>query len=192
MSTLHINSSAQMLNSNTREIGQYLADALKAPVTHRDLALNPLPAISSEDLIGVQTTSDVERPSLKQHLTLSDELIAELKQADTLIIGAPMYNFGIPVVLKQWIDYIARAGQTFRYTENGPVGLSEVKQAYVVIASGGTPVGSPMDNVSSYLKTVLGFIGVETIHIIDAAGSKGTTDKVISEAKAQIDSIISA
>ena len=151
-----------------------------------------MPQITAEDLIDLHSGSNVDRTSLKEHLNLSENLITELKTSDALVIGVPMYNFGVPVVLKQWIDYIARAGQTFKYTEKGPVGLSGVKQAYVVIASGGTPVGSPMDHVSPYLKTVLGFIGVETVHIIDAAGSKGATEKVIAEAKAQVDEIFSA
>ena len=191
MSTLHINSSAQMLNSNTREIGQYLADALKAPVTHRDLALNPLPAISSEDLIGVQTTSEVERPSLKQHLTLSDELISELKQADTLIIGAPMYNFGIPANLKQWIDAICRVGVSFQYSNEGPKGLLNIERAYIVTATGGTPVGSDMDFVSGYLQHVLQFVGTKEVHHIDAGGLKGTQHAIIQQAKQQIDNILS-
>lgn len=198
MTILHIDASANIETSNSRAISDYIVEKIIASglssdtIIRRDLAKQLLPQINAEDLIDLHSSSQSDRASLKAHFELSESLIIELKSSDTLVIGVPMYNFGVPVVLKQWIDYIARAGQTFKYTDKGPVGLSGVKQAYVVIASGGTPVGSSMDHLSPYLKTVLGFIGVETVHIIDAAGSKGATEKVIAEAKAQVDEIISA
>ena len=198
MTILHIDSSANTESSNSRVISDYLVEKLidsglsSDTIIRRDLAKQLLPQINAEDLIALHSSAESDRPSLKMHFDLSHDLITELKASDTLVIGVPMYNFGVPVVLKQWIDYIARAGQTFKYTDKGPVGLSGVKQAYVVIASGGTPIGSAMDHISPYLKTVLGFIGVETIHIIDASGSKGDKSKVIAEAKAQVDQIFSA
>lgn len=197
MTILHIDTSANFDSSNSRTISDYIVEKLidtglsSDTVIRRDIAKQLLPQISAQDLVDLHSSSESDRPSLKAHFDLSQDLITELKTSDTLVIGVPMYNFGVPVVLKQWIDYIARAGQTFKYTEQGPVGLSGVKQAYVVIASGGTPVGSPMDHISPYMKTVLGFIGVEAVHIIDAAGSKGATEKVIAEAKAQVDQIFS-
>ena len=114
-------------HSNTRIIGQYLVDTLAEPVVSRDLAQQPLPPISAEDLIAVHGSLDSERASLQTQLALSETLIDELKNADTLVIGAPMYNFGIPASLKQWIDAICRAGVSFKYTEQGPVGLLGVK-----------------------------------------------------------------
>tara|TARA_R110001592_G_scaffold61017_1_gene185821 strand:- start:3944 stop:4540 length:597 start_codon:yes stop_codon:yes gene_type:complete len=198
MTILHIDTSANMETSNTRVISDYIVEKLIASglttgtIIRRDLAKQLLPQITAADLLDLHSSSETDRASLKEHVELSENLITELKSSDTLVIGVPMYNFGVPVVLKQWIDYIARAGQTFKYTEKGPIGLSGVKQAFVVIASGGTPVASPMDHVSPYLKTVLKFIGVETVHIIDAAGSKGATEKVIAEAKAQVEEIFSA
>jgi FMN-dependent NADH-azoreductase len=198
MTILHIDTSASLESSNSRVLSDYIVEKIISTglssdtIIRRDLAKQLLPQISAQDLIALHGSAESDRASLKEHIVLSENLITELKSSDTLVIGVPMYNFGVPVVLKQWIDYIARAGQTFKYTEQGPVGLSGVKQAYVVIASGGTPVGSPMDHVSPYLKTVLAFIGVETVHIIDAAGSKGATEKVIAEAKAQVDEIFSA
>ena len=198
MTILHIDCSANVDSSNSRAISDYIVEKIidtglsSDTIIRRDIAKQLLPQISAQDLIDLHASNDVDRPSLKAHFDLSQDLITELKTSDTLVIGIPMYNFGVPVSLKQWIDYIARAGQTFRYTEQGPVGLSGVKQAYVVIASGGTPLGSPMDHISPYIKTILSFIGVESVHIIDAAGSKGDTQKVIAEAKAQVNEIFSA
>jgi len=198
MTILHIDSSASLEASNTRAISGYIVEKTletglsSDTIIRRDLAKQLLPQISAEDLIDLHSSSLSDRESLKGHFELSENLITELKSSDVLVIGVPMYNFGVPVVLKQWVDYISRAGQTFKYTEQGPIGLSGVKQAYVVIASGGAAVGSPMDHVSPYLKTVLSFIGVETVHIVDAAGSKGETEKVIAEAKAQVDGLFAA
>jgi FMN-dependent NADH-azoreductase len=198
MTILHIDASASLETANSRAISEYIVEKViesglsSDTVIRRDLAKQLLPQIDAQDLIALHASNELNRASLKAHFELSEHLITELKSSDTLVIGVPMYNFGVPVVLKQWIDYIARAGQTFKYTEAGPVGLSGVKQAYVVIASGGTPIGSPMDHLSSYLKTILSFIGVETIHIIDAAGTKGATDKVIAKAKEQVDELLSA
>lgn len=195
MTVLHINSSARLENSNTRIIGQYLVDALVEgsgeDVVSRDFAQHPLPPISAKDLIGVQSSSDSQRASLKTHLAVSDQLIDELNNADTLVIGAPMYNFGIPASLKQWIDAICRADISFKYTEQGPQGLLEVKRAIIITASGGTPVGSEMDFVSPYLEQICGFIGINEVFHIDASGSKGTPEQVIAEGRKQVDELVS-
>lgn len=192
MSVLHINSSARLNNSNTRIIGQYLVDALGEPVVGRDLAQQPLPFISAEDLLGVHGSSDSERVTLQTQLALSDTLIDELKDAETLVIGAPMYNFGIPASLKQWIDAICRAGVSFKYTEQGPVGLLGVKRAFIITATGGTPVGSDMDFASRYLEHISRFLGITEIYHIDASGSKGTPEQVIAQGKKQVDEITSS
>ena len=198
MTILHIDTSANLESSNSRILSQYIVDKLTrnsadgTNILRRDLAKDILPQINAEDLVDLHASKHSGSASLAAHLELSDALIEELKSAQTLVIGLPLYNFGVPVVFKQWIDYVARAGQTFRYTEQGPVGLSGVKNAYVVIASGGTPVGSPMDHLSGYMQTVLRFIGVENVHIIDASGSKGATDKVIEQAKVQVETLLAA
>ncbi|MFT4519347.1 MAG: FMN-dependent NADH-azoreductase [Halioglobus sp.] len=190
MSTLHINSSARLSNSNTRIIGQYLVDALGEPVVSRDLALQPLPPISAEDLIAVHGSSDSQRASLQPQLALSEQLIEELRSAETLVLGAPMYNFGIPASLKQWIDAVCRAGVSFKYTEQGPVGLLGVKRAFIVTATGGTHIGSEMDFSSRYLEHICGFIGISEIFHIDASGSKGTPEQVIAKGKQQVDALV--
>jgi FMN-dependent NADH-azoreductase len=100
---------------------------------------------------------EAERAALAE----SDALVAELKAADVLVIGVPIYNFGIPAALKAWVDLVARARVTFRYTEQGPVGLLTGKRAYLAVASGGTPVGSAIDFATGYLRHVLGFLGID-------------------------------
>lgn len=191
---LRIDSSARAQESNSRKVADYLTNQLKALegelLSHRDLAVSPLPMMSSEDLIDLHASNNVDRASLKQHEKLSDQLIFELKQADTLVISVPLYNFGVPVILKQWIDYIARAGKTFRYTSDGPEGLSGIDNAYIIAASGGTPIGSDWDHATAHLKTVLNFIGVKNIHVVDASGSKRNPEEVIENGKRQVDDLL--
>jgi FMN-dependent NADH-azoreductase len=191
MTVLHIDSSARLSNSNTRIIGQYLVDTLGEPVISRDLAQQPLPPISAQDLVAVHGSSDNQRASLQAQLTLSEQLIDELKSADTLVLAAPMYNFGIPASLKQWIDAICRAGVSFKYTEQGPVGLLGIKRAFIITATGGTPLGSEMDFSSRYLEHICRFLGISEVFHIDASGSKGTPEQVIAQGKQQVDALIS-
>jgi FMN-dependent NADH-azoreductase len=192
MTVLKIDASARQGDSNSRQLGQYLAEQLAGSLIQRDVTRHPLPAISAEDLIDLHAGNNVDRNSLQQHLALSEQLIDELQQADTLIIATPMYNFGIPATLKQWIDYICRAGQTFKYTENGPVGLSGIKRAFIITATGGTPVGNEVDFVSGYLAQIARFIGVEEIIQIEASGSKRDPQQIIDDGKRQIDAVLVA
>jgi FMN-dependent NADH-azoreductase len=113
-------------------------------------------------------------------LAESDALVAELAAADLLVIGVPIYNFGVPAALKAWVDMVARARLTFRYTENGPEGLLRGKRAYLVVASGGTAVGSEIDFATGYLRHVLGFLGIEDVQIIaaDRGSLRGERDAV--------------
>ena len=192
MSVLHINSSARLVNSNTRLIGDYLVNALQQPVVTRDLVQQPLPSVSAQDLIAVHGSFDDERASYQSQLALSNQLIEELRNAETLVIGAPMYNFGIAASLKQWIDAICRAGVSFKYTQEGPVGLLGVKRAFVITATGGTPVGSNMDFASGYLEHICRFLGIQDVAHIDASGSKGTPEQVITTGKQQVDTFLAA
>ncbi len=105
-------------------------------------------------------------------LAASDVLVAELEAADVIVIGAPIYNFNIPAVLKAWIDKVVRARVTFRYGENGSEGLLKDKKAYVVMASGGVPMGSAMDFALPYLRYILGFVGIHDVEFISAAEVK--------------------
>lgn len=191
MSILQINSSARLDGSNTRILSQYLVESLDQQVVSRDLARQPLPPISAVDLIDVHGSAEHSGSSFQQQLALSNSLINELREADTLVLGAPLYNFTIPVTLKQWVDAICRAGVSFKYTEKGPVGLLGVQRVYIITASGGTPVGSEMDFGSRYLEHICRFIGIREIAHIDASGSKGSAEQVIAQGKQQIDELLS-
>jgi FMN-dependent NADH-azoreductase len=169
---LKIDSSALTDNSVTRKLGSELLETLQnkypqAVVLERDVSKG-LPFVD-ETWVGANfTPADQRSPEQRSRLELSDQLVDELRSADIVIIASPMYNFGIPASLKAYIDLIARAGETFRYTDNGPVGLLDDKQAFLVVASGGTPFGGAMDFVSSYLKHVLGFIGLNDVELVTA------------------------
>ncbi|PLW69592.1 FMN-dependent NADH-azoreductase [Pseudohalioglobus lutimaris] len=190
MTVLKIDSSARLEGANSRIITDYLVRKLGQPVIERDLVKNPLPPMSPQDMLGVHGTHDDQRPSLLRHLALSEELIAELQQADTLVVGVPMYNFSVPTHLKQWIDYVCRPGVSFRYTENGPEGLVAVKRAFIVTASGGTQIGNDMDFASRYMEHICRFLGVDDVIHIDASGSKGSPELVIAGARQQIDAVL--
>lgn len=190
MSVLQIESSARVQDSNTRTLTQYIVERIAQPVVQRDLAQQPLPSISAEDFLDVYAGTQNDRPSLQQHRALSDQLIAELMAADTLVVGVAMYNFGIPAVLKQWVDYVCRSGITFKYGATGPVGLTGIKRAFIVTASGGTPIGADADYASGHIAQICRFIGVEEIIHVHASGSKGAPEQVIAQAKQQIDNAL--
>ncbi len=190
MSILRIDSSARMEGGNSRIITDFLVQQLGQPVVERDLVKNPLPPMSPQDLVGVHGSHEDGRASLQRHLAISNELIAELQQADTLVLGVAMYNFSVPAYLKQWIDYVCRAGVSFRYTENGPEGLTGVERAFIVTASGGTPVGGDWDFASRYVEHICRFLGVRDVVHIDASGSKGAPEVVIEAARRQIDALL--
>ncbi|WP_299473423.1 NAD(P)H-dependent oxidoreductase [uncultured Roseibium sp.] len=169
---LHINASARKNNSVTRELTDTLVKNLvekdqETKVLNRDVSQG-IPFLD-EDWVGANFTDPADRSAEQRlKLSLSDTLVNELKSADTIVIGTPIYNFSVPAALKAWIDQIARARETFKYTENGPVGLLEGKKAFVVVASGGTKVGSEIDFAATYLKHVLGFVGINDVSIIAA------------------------
>lgn len=164
-------------------------------ITVRDLAANPIPVLDGE-LVGALRPSDAPlTPRQQEALALSDELIAELKAHDVIVIAAPMYNFNISTQLKNYFDLVARAGVTFRYTENGPEGLVTGKKAIVITSRGGIHKDGPTDLVTPYLSTFLGFIGITDVKFVFAEGiayGPEMAAKVQSDAKAAIDSIVSA
>ncbi len=165
---LQLDSSGQ-IDSKTRRSGQAWVNQIKQMddhVTQKDLT--QLPLIDGHWMQANFTPEDERTPEQQKTLALSDHLIAELEQADVLVIGAPVYNFGIPVALKAWIDLVARARKTFRYTTDGPEGLLKNKKVYVMYASGGTPMGSAYEFVTPYLKQALGFLGLTDIEFIDS------------------------
>ncbi|MFY1708670.1 FMN-dependent NADH-azoreductase [Tritonibacter scottomollicae] len=165
---LHIDSSARLSGSVSRDLTAQVVERLGAKeVIRRDLA-TPLPLLD-EAWIGANfTPADQRSDDQKATLALSDALVAELERVDTVVIGAPVYNFTVPTTLKAWIDLVARVGKTFQYTEAGPEGLLKGKRAIVVIASGGTEAGSDIDYASRYLQHMLGFIGITDIELVAA------------------------
>jgi len=191
---LRIDSSGRSTGSNSRALADHVIAKLQAenPVAEivtRDVSTG-IPFVT-EDWINanftpVDTRSDVQRAALAQ----SDALVAELEAADIIVIGAPIYNFGIPATLKAWIDMIARVGKTFKYTDSGPLGLLEGKKAYVVMASGGTEVGSDIDFASGYLKHVLGFIGIHDVEVFAADQLMMHGDEKLAAAKTAIDAAV--
>ncbi|KUF09448.1 FMN-dependent NADH-azoreductase [Pseudoponticoccus marisrubri] len=163
---LRIDASARTEGSTTRQIADRVAERL-APetVVTRDLSQG-LPMIDS-DWIAANFTEAADRTEAQRaKLALSDELIAELQAADTILIAVPIYNFGVPSALKAWIDMIARARVTFRYTEAGPEGLLTGKRAILAVASGGTEVDSAIDFATPYLRHVLGFVGITDVQVV--------------------------
>ena len=153
----------------------------------RDLNQN-MAFISESSLAAVGTPIDerTEEQAKNQTAHLADILIKELQDADTIIIGAPVYNFGPPASLKAWADLVARAGTTFRYGENGPEGILEGKKAYIIAVSGGTTIGGDSDFMSGWLKFFLGFIGISDVEIIIADGIFGQDGEQKVEAAKQI------
>lgn len=165
---LRVDASARTAGSSSRSLTDALIERL-APdnIVSRDLT-GVLPFVT-EDWVGANFTDESERTEAqKEELALSDSLVDELFAADTLVIGTPIYNFAVPAALKAWIDLIARARKTFHYTANGPEGLLTGKKAYILIASGGTEIGSEIDFASGYLRHVLSFIGIDDVTIIAA------------------------
>ncbi|MDS1839166.1 FMN-dependent NADH-azoreductase [Vibrio vulnificus] len=136
-------------------------------VVVRDLAEQPLPVLDFQVATALRASGDLSEAQ-QAIVDLSDQLIAEIKHADTLIIAAPMYNFTVPTQLKNWIDLIARAGVTFTYTEQGPKGLIEGKKAVVVTTRGGIHKDAASDIITPYLKTVLGFVGITEVEFVYA------------------------
>ena len=163
--TLLVESSARHETSRTRSAAAALAAQLGGEVTTRDLD-SALPQIKENWVFANFTGKDDRSDAQKDDLALSDSLVQELQDADDIVIGVPIYNFNIPAALKLWIDQVARVGETFSYTENGPVGLLEGKKVHVVMASGGVPLGSDMDYATPYLKFVLAFMGLTDVTFV--------------------------
>lgn len=183
---LRVDSSARSDSSISRKLVSDLVQRLEdadTTVTNRNVA-EGLPFVTENWVNANFTNPDDRTDDQKTTLAFSDSLVAELQVADTLIIGLPIYNFGVPATLKAWIDMVARAQLTFRYTAEGPEGLLTGKKAYVVVSSGGTELGSDIDFATVYLRQALKFIGITDVTFIDA--TRGDTEG----AEAEITSIV--
>jgi FMN-dependent NADH-azoreductase len=174
-SVLVLNSSASGPDSVSRQLVASTVEQLRAKnpslqVVERDLDANPVPHLNVETTAALRAGQTATAAQVEAR-AFSDALIAELKAADTVVIGAPMYNFGIPSTLKTWFDYVLRAGLTFKYSEAGPEGLVTGKRAVVVLSRGGLYSSGPaqaMDSQEPHLRTLLGFMGITDVTVIRA------------------------
>jgi FMN-dependent NADH-azoreductase len=165
MKILHLDSSALRDRSTTRLLTAAAVERVRAvlpeaSVVYRDVDATPLPHLLGAHLAGADAAAAGE----------SERVLAEFLEADVVVLGAPMYNFGIPSTLKAWIDRIAVAGRTFRYTADGPQGLAGGKHVIIATAAGGMHAGQPTDFVEPYLRQVFGFLGIDNITVVRADG----------------------
>ena len=198
MNILQINGSARSEGANSTRVANDIVARLSAAnpqanVVLRDLARNPAPVVDEAALGALFTPAEQRTPEQAARVAVSDALIAEVQAADVIVIGVPMYNFSISAQLKNWIDAIARAGVTFRYTENGPEGLLKGKKVFIAFARGGRYRGTAADTQTPYLQTVLGFLGMTEIRFVYAEGLNMGDDAVkqgFAEAEVDIEAAL--
>lgn len=179
MNILQVNSSARTAANGqgsqstllaSEVVAQWVRRHPDAQVAVRDLARQPHPVLDEAALGALFTPPEQRTPEQAARVALDDALIAEIQAADVVVLGAPMYNFGITAQLKNWIDAIARARVTFRYTAEGVEGLLKGKQVIVVLTRGGIHRDTPNDSQVPYLQSVLGFLGMSDVRFIYAEG----------------------
>ena len=196
MNILQINSSARSNGSESTRMGDKLVAGLVAAnpgatVVRRDLASDPHPVIDEATLGALFTPADKRSAEQAARVALDDALIAQVQAADVIVIGAPMYNFGITIQLKSWFDAIARAGMTFRYGANGPEGLLTGKKVYVNLARGGVHRNGASDSQVPHLSTFLGFLGLTDVTYLYSEGM-GMGPDAVAQAQAGADAQIEA
>ena len=175
MNILQINSSARRSASHSTRLATRIVQRLRdadpeAALTVRDLGATPHPVLDEAVLGALFTPADQRTPEQAARVALDDALIAEIQAADVVVVGVPMYNFGVPAALKNWIDAISRAGVTFRYSAKGPEGLLKGKRVHIALTRGGVYRNTPADTQVPYLKTVLSFLGLTDVHFVYAEG----------------------
>ncbi|MDD2768222.1 MAG: NAD(P)H-dependent oxidoreductase [Methylococcus sp.] len=175
MNILQISSSIRGDASHSNRLAQLIVDRLQAKYPDaqlklRDVGRTPHPELDENALQALLVPAEQRSAEQTRRVALDDELIAEIQAADLIVLGVPMYNFSIPVQLKNWLDAIARVRVTFRYTETGPEGLLQGKKVYAVLTRGGVYRDSPADVLAPYLQTVLGFLGMTDVEFVYAEG----------------------
>lgn len=190
LSLLRIDASARHTGSVSRALNDALVARLRehhGPLAVRTRDVSAGLEFVDQSWIGANYTDPAQRDAAQRaRLQLSDQLVDELYDAQVLVIGVPVYNFGIPASLKAWIDLVARVGRTFRYTQDGPVGLLGGRKAYLVFASGGVPAGSEVDFASSYMRHMLGFLGISDVELIAADGVALNSEAAVRKAQDRI------
>ncbi|WP_394779459.1 FMN-dependent NADH-azoreductase [Undibacterium sp.] len=200
---LHINSSVRGTGSISRQLtGEFLnrwqATYPADTITELDLAANPVPHLTEQMMGAFFTPADKLTPEQANTVALSDNLVAQLLESDIIVIGAPMYNFSISSSLKAWIDHVARAGLTFKYTDTGPAGLVTGKKVYVFTSRGGVYSEGPakvMDFHETYLRAVFGFLGITDVNFIHTEGvgmGQEATAKAILASRTVIGDLLAA
>jgi len=200
MNILQINSSSRRDGSHSTRLANRLVQRLRdtdpdATLTVRDFNDAPHPVLDEAALTALFTSADQRSPEQTARVARDDALIAEIQAADVVVVGVPMYNFGVPAALKNWIDAISRAGVTFRYTANGPEGLLKGKKVYVALTRGGRYRNTPSDTQVPYLKTVFTFLGLVDVHFVYAEGlalGPDAEQSAIESAYEQIDEAVAA
>ncbi len=175
------------------ELSAGLAASEAIELIERDFSVEPIPHLDSAWLTALSTAQADRDEGQQKKVEYSDGLIAELQKADVLLLGLPMYNFSVPSMLKAWIDHIARAGVTFRYTDNGPVGMLQGKKVYLVAAMGGESGRSATDFLRPYMRHILSFIGLSEVEFITAEGlnlGPERRQQGLAEARRMIDSAV--
>lgn len=200
MKILQINASARREGANSTKVANRVTERLQAAnpgaeVTLRDLAANPVPVLD-ETMLGALFTPAEQRSAEQAAAVASyDALIAELQAHDAIVLGVPMYNFGVSSQFKSWIDAVARAGVTFQYTATGPQGLVKGKTVYVAFARGGLYRDTPNDSQTPYLKSVLGFLGMTDVRFVFAEGlnmGPEAAAKGFAQAEADLEAALAA
>lgn len=191
MTILQINSSIHGTDAASTQLASDIAAQLNGEVTVKDLAAQPIPHLDADTFAAFGNPEGEHSVQAAEGLARSNQLIEELRAADTVIIAVPMYNFGIPSALKAWIDHIARAGVTFRYTAEGPQGLLGDKRVIVVATRGGQYAGTAADNQTNYLRQVLGFVGLGEPEFIYAEGlaNPERREQVIAQLRSDIQAL---
>jgi FMN-dependent NADH-azoreductase len=200
MNILQINSSARTEGSHSTRLANVLvarvrADNPLATLTVRDLSRTPHPALDEATLQALFTPADQRTPVQAARVAQDDALIAELQAADVVVLGVPMYNFGVPAQLKNWIDGISRAQVTFRYTAKGPEGLLKGKKVYVALTRGGLYRNTPNDTQVPYLQTILSFLGMTDVQFVYAEGlamGPEAEQNALASAHSQIEELVAA
>ena len=200
MNILQINSSARRAASQSTRLATRIVERLRdadpeATLTLRDLNAVPHPILDEAALGALFTPATERTPEQAARVALDDALIAEIQAADVVVLGVPMYNFGVPAQLKNWIDAISRAGVTFRYTAKGPEGLLTGKRIYVALTRGGMYRNTPADTQVPYLKTIFTFLGLTDVHFVYAEGLSMGPDaeqKALTTAYEQIEEAVAA
>ncbi len=195
---LHIDSSLFGDNGQSSQLARQFVQRWAngrsgARIIYRSLTQQPLPHLDETIFGSFSTPEDDRTEEQRAHVARSNRLIEELRSADLIVFGLPMYNFGVPSQLKAWMDHVARAGETFRYTENGPQGLITGKRAVIIRASGGKYAGTDMDLQTGFVRQFLAFIGITEVEFVYAEGlamGNGERDRALAQASEQLESLV--